>query len=375
MTFAHMTRTCHCLPIRVAFLALCALGLIAVSGCSPDEPIRQYSVPKEASQMGSGSQKQQMLAAIVPKDTPWAFKLMGQPEKVDQYTADFRQLVSSLSFADDGTPNWQLPEKWQEEEGANQFVYRSLRPPGESSLKVTVSQLKIPDTLNEPTEGNWREFVAMNVNRWRGQLNLGDQAWDEMTPDLEAIEKLSTPDRPAYFVTLIGEGTTGGSMGGMSMPGSTMPPGSPRPGSAPPRATAAKDLQVKLPEGWREVPPLNIMAMKSYEVDGADGKKAAVTFTAAGGDRVSNVERWNGQIRGAADQPAKALEEAIKLTVNDAPAEVFVLVGGGDDPQSIAAAKIDWSSQDSLFIKMMGPADIVKAQQDAFLTLVKELKW
>ncbi len=104
-------------------------------------------------------------------------------------------------------------------------------------------------------------------------------------------------------------------------------------------------------------------------------RKAAITFIAAGGDRESNVARWNGQVQGDPTQVAKALEQCEKLTVNGAPTEVYRLVGGSETPQAITVAKVDWSSQDSLFVKMMGPAELVQSQHEAFVSMVKSLTW
>lgn len=354
-------------PFQCAWLLLC-VGLV---GCAPDDAIRQYTVPKDSS-LASKGRPQEILAAIVPADEAWFFKLMGEPQKIDLYKNDFRQLVSSLSFSPEGKPSWKLPEQWREEPGSD-FVYRSLFPPSEKDLKITVSKLAMPLDAAQMDEGSWRTYVLANVNRWRGQLQLSPQEWEEMARDLEPLDKLSKTAAPAYFVSLRGS-ASGSSMGPMQASGRSA---APRPiSNAPGGKRPSKDaIQLTLPEGWREVAPLSIMAFKSYQVDGPDGTKADVTFTSAGGDRVSNVARWNGQVRGAEDQVAKALEQAEQLTINGAPTEVVTLVGADAEPQAIMAAKIDWSSQESLFVKMIGPAKAVLAHSDAFMSLVKSLTW
>lgn len=355
--------------LRCAWLLVC-VGLV---GCAPDDAIRQYTVPKDGSLASKGAgTPQEILAAIVPGDEAWFFKLMGEPQKIDLYKDDFRQLVSSLSFSPEGKPTWKLPEQWREEPGSD-FIYRSLFPPSEKDLKITVSKLAMPLDPAQMDEGSWRTYVVANVNRWRGQLQLSPQEWEEMARDLEPLDKLSKAAAPAYFVSLRGS-ASGNAMGPMQAGGSsaTPRPAVSAPGGKPP---SKDDIELTLPEGWRDVPPLSIMAFKSYQVDGPDGTKADVTFTSAGGDRVSNVARWNGQVRGAEDQVAKALEQAEQLTINGAPTEVVTLVGADAEPQAIMAAKIDWSSQESLFVKMIGPAKAVQAHRDAFMSLVKSLTW
>ncbi len=114
-----------------------------------------------------------------------------------------------------------------------------------------------------------------------------------MAGDLEPIEKHMLRDLPAYYVSLRGESTgrSGGPMmGGPMMGGPMSGPTSAGPDAAPSAAPGATDagsddmptksqLQMILPDGWREVEPLSIMAWKSYEADGPDGTKVQITLT------------------------------------------------------------------------------------------------
>lgn len=354
---------------------LCLIVFLGSVGCSDQPGIRQYTVPKESSSVaaaGGASEPHEILAAIVPKEQEaWFFKMMGEPEKVDQYKEEFRKLVDSLSFDEKGKPKWQLPAKWSEEAGG-EFVYASLRPTGEEAFKITVSQLSLPANASEMGEERWREYVVRNVNRWRGQLQLSDESWDEMADDLKPLENLSSEKAPAYLVSLRGQSGASGPMAGMSAPSAPMAGGGGLPIS---KSAAPSDIQYTLPEGWREVEPLSIIAMKSFKVDGPNGTEASATFTSASGDRVSNVARWNSQVGGSEEQLAKALESSEKLTVNGVPAEVVFLVGKEPERQAITAAIIEWNSQNSLFVKLWGPADAVEPQREAFLELVKSIKW
>ena len=357
-------------------LWLCPVVLLALSGCNREPTIRQYTVPKTSSMArstpgpGGSVVPRQILGAIVPKqEDAWFFKLMGDPEKVGQYEDDFRQLVNSLSFAEDGMPKWQLPEKWSEESGS-QFTYANLRPPGEESLKVTVSPLPMPSEPADLDEEDWREYVKRNVNRWRDQLQLTEGSWEQIVQELEPIEKLSMDKAPAYFVSLRGRAdeSGGGSMGAMTTPNtSPMPPASKRP--------SADDIQFELPAGWREVDALSVMALKSLQVDADDGTKASITLTPAGGDAASNVARWSSQVGGTAEQAKQALESSEKFIVNGAPTEVVLVTGPEPEGQAILAAMIQWEPQSTLFVKMTGSTAAVQSQRDAFVSFTKSLKW
>lgn len=353
-----------------------AVACLLLTGCGGDEPIRIYTAPKEQTLASTGPAQaktpQVLLGAIIAKESrPWAFKMMGAPEKVAQYKTDFRQLVDSLSFSEDGQPAWKLPESWREEPG-NEFTYRTFRPPNDPSIKATISELSYsfsPSDLNVP---NWQNYVVQNVNRWRKQVSLEDQAWDQMASGLEPIEKLSMRDLPAYYVSLQGEGSGAGGpmMGGGGGPMSR-PAAPPNDESMPTKS----QLQVTLPEGWREVAPLSIMAWKSYEADGPEGSKVQVTFTPAGGDSQSNVVRWAGQIGGTEVEANKAIENMEKLEVNGKPTELYKVVAPEPNPKATTAAIVQWTSSQSLFVKMSGPAPAVNAQNEAFVALLKSIKW
>ncbi len=153
---------------------------------------------------------------------------------------------------------------------------------------------------------------------------------------------------------------------------------------APPPAAASSDdeklptksqLQLTPPDGWREVAPLSIMAWQSYEADGPDGAKVQITLTPAGGDSFSNVARWSGQIGGSEQEATKAMETMEKLEVNGKPTELYKIVGPGDNPKATTVAIVQWTSSQSLFVKMSGPAAAVNAQNDAFVAALKSIRW
>ncbi len=231
--------------------SLLALVCCCLTACRDDDAIRIYTAPKESSLGASGmrsrsgpTEPQELLGALIAKENrPWAFKMVGSPEKVAQYKGEFRQLVDSFNFSEDGQPKWQLPDSWREEPG-NEFTFRTFRPPNESSVKATVSELAYSFNPTDLDVSKWHDYVAQNVNRWRGQLSLEDQAWDEMSSDLEPIEKLSLRDIPAYYVTLRGEAASmsGGPMSGGPMSGGPMSGGPMSGGFGPHRRLPPKQM-------------------------------------------------------------------------------------------------------------------------------------
>lgn len=348
-----------------------------LTACHNEDAIRIYNAPKEQTlatnrpaMPGGPVEPQEIQGALIAKENrPWAFKMVGSPEKVAQYKTEFRQLVDSFAVSDDGQPKWQLPESWREEPG-NEFTFRTFRPQNESSVKATVSELAYGFNPTELDATKWQDYVAQNVNRWRGQLSLENQAWDEMSNVLEPIEKLSLRDIPAYYVTLRGKSSP---MPGAMAPGIVQDDSATdKPGDKPP---SMEQLQLTVPDGWREVAPLSTMAWRSFEADGPDGAKAQITFTPAGGDSVSNVIRWTGQIGGTEEQAKAAIDAVEKLEVNAKPTEVYKIVGSEPNARATTAAIVRWSDQFALFVKMTGPASAVSSQNEAFVSMLQSIKW
>ena len=54
---------------------------------------------------------------------------------------------------------------------------------------------------------------------------------------------------------------------------------------------------------------------------------------------------------------------------------MFKLVGPDPNPKATTAAIVQWTSTQSLFVKMSGPAPAVNAQNEAFVALLKSIKW
>ncbi len=250
-------------------LSLCLLACLGLTGCGDKERIRIYTAPKEKAIAGPSTaeptEPKELLGALIPKErSPWAFKMMGSPEQVSQYREQFRELVDSFSFSSDGTPVWKLPADWREEAG-NEFTYRTFRPPNESTLKATISELSYSSSAKDLNVSKWQQYVLENVNRWRGQLSLENQVWDEMAGDLQTIDKLSMRDLPAYYVSLRGEGSSQSMGGPMMSAGGAGPFAAAAPAGPPANIPSKSKLEATAPEGIREVAPLSVMAWKSYE--------------------------------------------------------------------------------------------------------------
>ena len=170
-----------------------------------------------------GDTPDRMLGAIIPVGRQiWFFKIVGAQTAVAAQEAGWQQFVASLRFSGDASPQptWTLPAGWAQAPSADSAPggmvtrFATIRIDGPGSLEMSVTQLPAP-------RGAPQSAVLMNVNRWRGQLQLPllkNKFWLAETTkqtDISASEKLA-----ALRVTLVDlAGTRDPSGGGPMMAG------------------------------------------------------------------------------------------------------------------------------------------------------------
>ena len=137
----------------------------------------------------------------------------------------------------------------------------------------------------------------------------------------------------------------------------------------------------KTPEGWKKVEPKSAMRKAQLEVPGQDGgKPAEVTFFffggGQGGDVAANVQRWVGQFSGGKD--VQKVEEQdmngtkVTLVSTEGTMKASPFAGIPEDmPEAALQGAILEHAEGPVFIKMTGPAAVVKGQKEKFLQLVK----
>lgn len=135
-------------------------------------------------------------------------------------------------------------------------------------------------------------------------------------------------------------------------------------------------LQVPVPAGWERVTlPTGGMRAGELKVAGEDGPASVVFFANIGGDVDSNFNRWNGQVKDAEGQPAKA-EKKVK-TVGSLKIHTIALegtysgmsaMGASAPPQAgtrFLGAVIEGAST-PVQIRFTGPINTVLAAQRAW---------
>lgn len=369
---------------------LAVVAALTLVGCDGEDPIRVYTVSKSdlkqdrsVVRADAQSSERRMLGAIVPsEDAAWFFKLAGDVEQVDKQLDSFRNIVESLRFEDDGVPAWKVPDGWRSQREGG-MTYARLRHES-TGLEATVTSLPVPAAY-DGAEG-WQNYILVNVNRWRGQLSLSDQGWDEMLEELDEFEELSAPSRPAYFVSLVGKGSGGmrppfaGMAGGMTQSPeapSAPKPSDPRPQPAPPSVASspADDFEYEMPAGWTDEKPKSPMRLVQMTVAGEGDLSAELTISRAGGSIEMNMSMWLGQVGQTSSEKevSTVIEAAETVPVNGTEAQLYTIVG--TEGKTILLTEVASDTQQSVFIKLLGDTEVVEAQRDAYIDFVKSLKW
>lgn len=150
-----------------------------------------------------------------------------------------------------------------------------------------------------------------------------------------------------------------------------MPPGLPTPDKS-----GLPQLQYTVPAGW-EQKAASAMRVASFGVS-QNGKLADISVIPLGGmagTDPANVNRWRGQVGLAplADDDLSKLAD--KVTVGDAPADLFDLTGtapGGSAPERILAVILH-RDDNTWFFKMTGDATLVEQEKPAFEAFLKSV--
>lgn len=356
-----------------------------LTGCFEETAIRSYSIakPEPVGNSETSDRPAQLLGLIVPHDqSAWFFKITDDPAKVEKIIGDFRELASSLTFSEDGTPQWKLAQGW-EERVLKQITYAQFS--NAEGATVTLTQLGA-DT-KDPTK--WQVYLKDNINRWRQQLGLSPQEWTEIESSLEEVPTHSTGSAKAYFVSLLGkQGATGGAMRGAAPPMVSQQPieeSSPAPDatssiesptSEPPQRPR---LAYQVPDGWQEQPSSGIR-LAAFQIS-SQSETATVSVSTAGGQLDQSVGMWMQQVGlEPADERVKQLIEA--SSSGDSPLGPFrcYTIEGAADEKSVPAmtirvAVIPLSEQESLFVKLTGEKQLVAAEILRFDQFVRSLNW
>jgi hypothetical protein len=428
-------------------LLLATAALVISSGCDRNPSIRVYEVPRsqdpssaDSDQLASSTSRppnapfaqgippgmsqqapsgpRRFLIAVIPNEKSVIFvKGSDTPERLDGFSESLTALAKSFRFEGSSeTPTWTLPDGWTETPPTDGIAMAKLKATsvtsGSQFVDFTVSQLPKPAAVTD-----WPDYFEQNVNRWRRQLGL-PQALLSQSQMTEVPREGS--ELPAYVIDLRSEplandsttnapkpensvnqtadaGASPQISASPALPSTAIPGGAMAPPDASTPRTESK-LKYDLPEGWSDEGSRGMRAA-SFSFEGkrdsdTEPTKGEVTVIFAGGDRLANVVRWQGQLapdKSASDQQAadqqpvdpkaaaeKAIAEAIEVSsAGGVTGQVYTLRGGDEpaSPSMLAAIIPMENGTSSVFVKLTAPTWLADQHQSRLVQFIESLKW
>ena len=130
-----------------------------------------------------------------------------------------------------------------------------------------------------------------------------------------------------------------------------------------------------LPKGWTDQPASG-MRLATIIIP-TDSEPLNASITEFGGDLAGNVNRWRGQI-GLAQLPEAEILPSLKIVESalgkDGKGYIVTLINPASPEKSMLAAIIPRPSGTSVFIKVTGSADALKAIAEPFSKFTQSLK-
>jgi hypothetical protein len=378
---------------RVSLVTIFGFSCVAafLAGCDRND-VQVYRVAKDESKGGAQAQP----GAMPP----------GHPE------------VGEAGAGGPPAIKYTLPPSWQEAP-AGQMRVASFRVPGKDGKQAEVGVVPLPGLMGRDLE---------NVNRWRGTVGLSPVREEELPKLAQPVEvagqqgqlyeqagenpgsgektrilaAVSRQNNVAWFFKMSGDdelvaqqkpafleflkSVTFGAPG--EQPG--LPPSHPAvgdgavplmsAGAAPaPSGSSEGKPEWQVPAGWQETAGGQFLIAK-FLVPGADNSQASVNVSMSAGDGGglgANVNRWRGQL-GLSPLSGADLNQAVSA-IDTAGGQASVVDFSGKDPRSgqdtrMLAAIVPQGGR-TWFYKLMGNAQLVEKQKDAFTKFVKTAKY
>lgn len=327
--------------------------------------------------IGCDKEKDQVQAYRAPKDAP--------EEPFARAAPDAPPLPA-------GDMAWDVPDGWRAEENKSSMRVATLSAgEGDGRIEVAISQL-----------GGTAGGIRPNIDRWRGQIGLGDATDAELLEDTTEIRNdparglmvhLVGPDAsmlaaifPAqtrtWFIKATGEKTVIESHrdGFAQLCNSIRFGKSPTMGpSRPPSAEAPRSPETPkpgsptwdAPDGWTQDSTPRQMSVASFTVRDGD-QEAVLTITPLGGPPrlLGNINRWRRQV-GLGPIESLAIDPPASIEVAGAQGHLVDLRGAETHMLGVIVER----PPQTWFYKLTGPDPLVSDQKAAFEAFVRSTRF
>lgn len=309
---------------------------------------------------------------------------------------------------------YKLPGDWQEV-SPGEMRAASFRVAGKDGKQADVSVIPLPGLAGGDLD---------NVNRWRGQVGLPAVSEAELAKLAQPVEvaaqaaslyaqagtnsgsgektrilaAITRRDGVAWFFKMTGDDDLVAQqkpafiefLKSVSFAAATaqaqLPPSHPpidAGGMMPQAGSAPSSGQFKpnweVPSGWKEIPGGQFLVAK-FILPGGGDTPAAVNVSKSpgdGGGLLANLNRWRGQLGLAPVAEADLATQAQSLDLPDGKATLADITGQDaktTQKARLLAVVVPRSGQ-TWFYKLMGNAQVVQQEKDAFMKFVQGVKY
>ncbi len=370
--------------------------IAALSGCWSDVKERIYDAPKVESEfvkgrepkprrsvppmMGGSSiplEDKRILGAVIPDaGSVYFVKATDRIARLTLAESGFRTVVEQFAVdPNSGSPTFELPAGWSlkllDNSGAGiglaEMIAEINFEVADGRIRFTVSKYDMPRE-----QAMWDDYLLGQINRWRGQLELGPTTVVDMKKELPMISRVGG-SFPAYLFDANGGSTASGQR-------PTSPSKQSDVKSTPPTRTSLKLVYDK-PEGWEIQDPMPYREATFKVIEGA--KEGEVTISTARDAPLQNAAMWVGQVMSTND-PTK-LESLAKKTLDEAEtfqtgartAKLFsIRASDQPDARSLLVVSVPMGDNGmSMFVKLNCELRMMEQEKSTFLSFVKSLRW
>ena len=320
--------------------------------------------------------ERRILGAVIPyKDVAYFLKATDKTERLALAESDFRTVVERFAIdTEKREMNFQLPEnwtsKWRDDGGQfNVIAEFNVKAGSGEPIKFTVTELSKPADV-----AAWDSYLLVNINRWRGQLQLPETDSVAIQNELPSIKREGFA-LPATIFDATGAGTAASTGAGTAA--SPPPPAS----TSPPTPESPLKLAYEKPDSW-EIQAAKPFRLATFKIANSE-RSGEVVVSLAKDSPVPNAEMWFEQVLQRDDKAiirplaTKSVNEAEEIQAGTRPGKLYSIRSGDEatSPVLLVAAIPTGENELCLFVKLKSDLRTSEEQKSNLLSFVNSLRW
>lgn len=388
----------------ISFSAL-LFWICVLAGCRPEKPIEVSYHDKPEYMMLAG--------ILINGNEAWTIKATGKREAVVAAEEEIHEFAKTFDFSvGPNEAEWDAPESWKDTGESSSIRKATYEINSDSETeKVTL----FVSFFASGRGGDPQEFIAENVNRWRGQMGVAKVLHYTIRNDREIplpsaelivpfMTKIPVGSNVMYFQRIEGiklpsgappfAGKMGGGMGmGSAHPSIPTTSGSEKKTADSETKSSASEkksessgqsnsppklpFKYDAPKDWKETSPGTVARLKfSYSDEDPDSVVSISFFPPINSvNWESTVAMWQGQLSTAKTSADELAKMTKSVPVDAIEVKQIELTGQEKKAgQSLVGAMIS-RPNGNWFVKLTGKTEAVKEQQSNFDSFIKSIKF